>query len=324
MPILNPTVVSCCSFKGGAGRSTAAANIAAALMIEGKHVLLLDMDFGAPGLHEILRVCKLELYTDAINNRSDRSMHGLQHLFQEFENHEGNNTNYVKWFFSNRVFRLRQNISAIASPAKWSEKIEKSEGELFYIPSSPQPPETNEGEKRAPSTQQFFRIFQHIVKELKSKINPKMNFDFIIIDSASGISDRSTPVHGLSNIILMFYRQSLQHSFGTVSMAKRFYNYRRISPKWKQKEFLFIPSCVMELESLPLSPAMAKQVSEYRQQSMKAFDQLPEGFGDVSDLSVRDDDSLRVFERLVMNEQNMPIAKDYLKIARYLIQKREK
>lgn len=46
------TIYSCYSFKGGAGRTFALANIAALLGKWGYRVLCIDWDLEAPGLHQ--------------------------------------------------------------------------------------------------------------------------------------------------------------------------------------------------------------------------------------------------------------------------------
>ena len=44
------------SYKGGSGRTVAAANVAAALAKHGRRVLIIDLDFEAPGLQYVLDV----------------------------------------------------------------------------------------------------------------------------------------------------------------------------------------------------------------------------------------------------------------------------
>jgi len=50
-----PQIVTFYSFKGGVGRSMALLNLAYALALRGRSVLLLDMDLEAPGLSGFLR-----------------------------------------------------------------------------------------------------------------------------------------------------------------------------------------------------------------------------------------------------------------------------
>ncbi len=44
------------SFKGGTGKSTITANVAAALVTRGKRVGVMDMDLEGPGLHVIFNI----------------------------------------------------------------------------------------------------------------------------------------------------------------------------------------------------------------------------------------------------------------------------
>ncbi len=46
------------SYKGGTGRTTGTANVAAALAKHGKNVLCIDMDLEAPGLHTVFGIDK--------------------------------------------------------------------------------------------------------------------------------------------------------------------------------------------------------------------------------------------------------------------------
>src|SRR5437016_13235543 len=49
------------SFKGGTGKSTISANLAAALALKGKRVGVMDMDLEGPGLHVIFGLDPYEL-----------------------------------------------------------------------------------------------------------------------------------------------------------------------------------------------------------------------------------------------------------------------
>ena len=50
--------VTCFSYKGGAGRSTSAANLAFELAKDGNKVAIIDADLTAPGLHYIFNAEK--------------------------------------------------------------------------------------------------------------------------------------------------------------------------------------------------------------------------------------------------------------------------
>ena len=92
------------SYKGGSGRSTAAYNIAGSLFRKGKKVVCLDMDFGAPGMHEILVARTLGSFSAAAEKQKGGvrfpSIHdrltelrrnktfGIQHFFQEHASFE--------------------------------------------------------------------------------------------------------------------------------------------------------------------------------------------------------------------------------------------
>src|SRR5437016_7820311 len=49
------------SYKGGSGRTVAAANVAAAFAKLGKRAAVIDLDFEAPGLHHVFGVEKSEI-----------------------------------------------------------------------------------------------------------------------------------------------------------------------------------------------------------------------------------------------------------------------
>jgi MinD-like ATPase involved in chromosome partitioning or flagellar assembly len=316
----SPVLIGCCSCKGGAGRSTAAANIAVALMMKGKKVLLLDMDFGAPGLHEILRSCGLDVYAENDNIEEKLLYMGLQHLFSEFQEAQGFEFASARWFLENKVYSLREMVANSAT-GKLKTKIMESNGELIYLPASPKAPILHWLKESEQGKKMFIQRLQRLIPILLQRLKTDMNFTYIILDSPSGNNERSRPIHDVSDIILIFYRKSIQHSIGAAMMAQDFERRKLLSPKWSDKKIVCIPSCVEEMTHLGLDVRIQVQINTVLREKIEAaFQELPsETRGDDLGLVIRDHPSMHYLERVVMNEEGFPLIEDYNKIADHIL-----
>ena len=84
-----------------------------------------------------------------------------------------------------------------------------------------------------------------------------------------------------------------------------------------------IPSCVQTRAELVLDKAVAAKLSEYEKEVAQAFGEVPRAHrGDVGvepPLTIHDEPSMRVFERVVMQQEKSRLADDYLAVADHLI-----
>ncbi len=178
--------ITCFSYKGGAGRSTSGANVAAELAKRGNRVAVIDADLGAPGLHYLFGVDKIS---------DDPDYLGTHHLL-------------------NDMIRIDDLIerSLIDVGAKHDDNrswnFDDSGGKLVLLASSPNHVPPLEPEDYAS------RLATDCLGVLRSRLQEK-GYDYLIIDSASGIG----PVAGVcmdnSDTVLVFFRWTRQHVRGT-------------------------------------------------------------------------------------------------------------
>jgi MinD-like ATPase involved in chromosome partitioning or flagellar assembly len=193
--------VACYSYKGGAGRSTSAANLAVELARNGNKVAIIDADLTAPGLHYIFNVeemTKLDSYK------------GTHHLATGWLR--------AKEFFTEGVFFI--DVGKLESNMEWG----LPEGAVVsFLASSPgqHPNVKNDAEKPAG----IIDNFESIKEELSTR-----GYNYLIIDSASGITPISVTCFHCCDLLLVFFRWTLQHVRGTIECVETL---KKVNNKFK-------------------------------------------------------------------------------------------
>jgi MinD-like ATPase involved in chromosome partitioning or flagellar assembly len=194
-------VVAMYSFKGGAGRTTATANIASALALLGKRVICVDFDIEGPGLRIVFRL----------------NPEGTDHYVQDFLNAPNAYS-----------FPLREAILDV-------HELSPSEGlqakQLWVFPSS------QDFKKRLPEHYNIQQVQQRL-EFLKTWTKEHLKPDVMFIDCPSGWGPLSKACVASSDHVCVFFRMSLQHLLGTLTIARLF--------SFTGWEFSLIPSAVPE------------------------------------------------------------------------------
>jgi cellulose biosynthesis protein BcsQ len=182
------SIVTFYSYKGGVGRSMALANIAYELSKRNKKVLMVDWDLEAPGLEKYFT-----------NYRTNNSGKGLLPLLMEFQN--GNNPDYKDYLWTIKV-PTSIPLSLLHSgrntdPIKYSADLEKFNWNVFFQ-------QSNGG-------LQLEKIRQRWLDD----------FDFILIDSRTGLSDSSgICTIMMPDILIPMFSANYQSLFGIQDIVK--------------------------------------------------------------------------------------------------------
>jgi MinD-like ATPase involved in chromosome partitioning or flagellar assembly len=186
------------SYKGGSGRTVAAANVAVALAKQGRRVAIVDLDFEAPGLQYVFRV-----------DGSDRYLQGegIQHYLR------GDLS--VEELFKGGVFDLFDQ----EGPLRFYKVPEP--GGLLYLMASGRVVQID---AQDPKVEQRMR-------ELLAHLREEKGIEFLILDAASGIRDAYAIAAEVTDEMLMFFRWSRQHVEGTVQMVRFLHQVRKFSER---------------------------------------------------------------------------------------------
>jgi len=182
------------SYKGGAGRSTAVANIATALAKHGQRVLVIDFDTQAPGLHIIFKAVPTIAAThpEKLENAADPPP-GIPDYLASDEAPEEGLEKYV------------HDLANICCDPSTREDLRRLAGSLHFFSGISSRPGQDLDATRAGDRLSAFIDY----------LDDHAVFDYVCIDSPSGINARSENVFDVSQLILIFYRWSTQHVEGT-------------------------------------------------------------------------------------------------------------
>lgn len=174
------------SYKGGSGRTVAAANVAAAFAKLGKRTAIIDLDFEAPGLHQVF---------GAEKTRQCAGEHGIQH--------------YLKGSITLDRLLGEATIDLFSEhgPLKFNRIPEGAE--LLFVAASPKVAyvDSHEPEVEVRMTNLLERLRQR-------------GTEVLIIDAASGVRDAYSIAAQACDEMVIFFRWSKQHVAGTLRMAE--------------------------------------------------------------------------------------------------------
>ena len=182
---MNTKVFMFYSYKGGSGRTVSSGNVAAALAKHGKRVMVIDMDFEAPGLHNVFDVSESDKYQNTLGIQDYlKGSVALEEVSDEMVIDMGS----------------EKEVKGGALPIK-------DGGKLLYLMASPKTtPVAFNSEKP--------QLYAKMI-DLKRYFSEEENLDYIILDSASGIREAFSLPMSISNELMIFFRWTRQHFEGT-------------------------------------------------------------------------------------------------------------
>jgi CobQ/CobB/MinD/ParA nucleotide binding domain len=226
IPIVN--IVSY-SYKGGSGRSTGSVNIAFELARRGKLVVCLDMDVGAAGLHMIMSEWRPEA-----KKKVDANSEQIGH--QDFLNARDPSRDEFE--------RLAPALLDVTSDV--GRRFIPGEGRLLFLFSGTRSRALNDLSRGPQGAKAFEDKYRLLQQWLANKIRGTDRQDevYFIIDAPNGITPVSLPLLKSADLILMFYRHSLQHIRGTIEAGHKLHYYLMEEVDRRYMRILLVGSCV--------------------------------------------------------------------------------
>ena len=257
------------SYKGGSGRTVASANIGAALAKLGKRVLVVDMDFEAPGLHNVFEVENTDKFKQNV---------GIQ--------------TYFKGEVS--VDEVRERIVIdLASEGDLSDvfRIPKGACCLYLM--------------AAPRTSDIFTSVVDIERKLKrliKKLGKDHQIDYVILDAASGIREAfALSIHACDRLAI-FFRWSRQHLEGTKRIVGLLQQMKGLIGGLHRPFKLIACAVPGDADLKELKPALAKLLRGAKESSKKelltAFGEDGQIFEEIPEMvELKWQESVIVFNR---------------------------
>ena len=218
-------IITCFSYKGGAARTTAAANISAALasMRPGvgsiktplrRKVGLIDLDVFSAGTHSVFEI-------------GDRDIQKFSPSIQDYLRVQPPPSEYAVAggvpldhpFMNN--FRMLRGAEGNCH-----------EGFTLF-PAKPRPDERFVVQKQ----------HENVLWELMERLESEQGFDYVVLDGESGIRQMAEIAIRLADIVLVFFRPTWQHIIGTLNTCEEDFLVQSL-----KKPFYLIPTCVPTAE----------------------------------------------------------------------------
>jgi cellulose biosynthesis protein BcsQ len=223
-------VITSFSYKGGAGRTVASANIAAALASEkggagevkeplNRKVALIDLDVFSAGTHRVFEISNETLTTEKL----PRSLKGF--CVQDYLLEEMKASDYV----DRGGVTLADEEIMRAFLARGSAGYCRMDLTLF--PATPDP------DRKFVVQKYHENQLLGLLLELENR-----GYDYVVIDGESGVRSMADIAIRLADVVLMFFRLTWQHIEGSLNVAEAFQR------KQHCPAFYLIPTCVPLVE----------------------------------------------------------------------------
>jgi MinD-like ATPase involved in chromosome partitioning or flagellar assembly len=211
-------VISCFSYKGGSGRTVAAANIAAALASCKKvafikeplkcKVVILDLDVFSAGTHSVFEI-------------KDIDIDKFEVTLQDFLLKEMTPSDYLDKHSITLAHPLMDKFADLRGGRDYCDE------KFTLLPSKPTP------DLKFNVAKYHENVLFELIEELEYR-----DYDYAIIDGESGTRSMADIALRLSDAVLMFFRLTWQHIAGTLNSARLYEKNEDFPP------FHFIPTVV--------------------------------------------------------------------------------
>jgi hypothetical protein len=310
---MNPLVnVLCYSYKGGSGRSTAAVNIAFELARQGHLVACLDLDIGAPGLHMILSE-----WNSGIKEYVKANDGGVG--IQAFFNTPVPTTRDVVGLAPAMVFPADDRyLSSCLMPVLDSAETPETQGQLLFVFASTRERTITDLSGDALGQRQFmakYKILQQGLADLLVERAERAGVKdasrrpvYVVVDGPNGITPVSLQLLKGADLVLMFYRHSLQHVKGTVETARKIRSHLFSEIQKRRLWILLVGSCVSEslVQALLRDDLLARTEDGYAKDMIGKFSdiedelrRIQDDYGEVRHLgtAICEDEVLKALEQ---------------------------
>lgn len=290
-------IIGCYSFKGGTGRSTASANIAASIAQLGKNVLLADMDIEGAGLSVVLGV--------------EGQVHeGIQDFLQIHELEEAKQFDITRLVIDIKKWNIHQG----------RERWKSAAGNLYFIPAKIGVEESTiiNYVTLKMTEKGTFVIKDRLLKQFDIFVEKIENMipaiDYLVIDSASGFNDLSVLTIDRSDLLLVFFKWSRQHLMGTCNIAEFFENCVD-NGTMESQDYQFVASVV---------PTTLTEWSREQQERLQA--QLIDVVGKELFAMLPENDEMKWEEKIIIfgkKEQHKPLAERFKELGEKIVKRFE-